>query len=184
MGRELSPAAQKTLLLLGAGLALGLSGSPKAYFRILKAAGREWNFIEKKALHRAIKKLYQSKLVEFKEDKDGTIVLKLNNSGREKVLKYQLEEMRIPKMKKWDGKWRMVLFDIPEPKKKIRDALRFHLKKLGFFEFQKSVFVHPFDCENETEFLIEFYRIRSGVRFVVAEFLDNELHLKKYFHLL
>ncbi len=91
--------------------------------------------------------------------------------------------MEIPKMKKWDGKWRVFLFDIPENKKKFRDIFRSHLKKLGFFEFQKSVFVHPFDCENELEFLIEFYNIRANVRFILAEKIDNELHMKNHFNL-
>ncbi len=184
MVRELGSTTQKALLLLSAGLALGLSGSPAHYFRIIKAAGRDWKIIENNALHRAIKNLYKSKLVDLKEGEDGTIVLKLNNKGKEKILRYQLENIQIPAMKKWDGKWRIVLFDIPEPKKKIRDALRLHLKKLGFFEFQKSVFIHPFNCQNEIDFLIEFYNIRSHVRFVIAESLDNELHLRKHFSLL
>lgn len=184
MNKELGTTAKKTLLLLEAGLFLGLSASPKTYFRVLKAIGREWEDINKRALRRAIRNLYRSKLIDIKEDKDGVIVLRLNEKGKEKILKYRVDNIKIPVMKKWDSKWRVVLFDIPEPKKKIRDIFRFHLKKLGFFEFQKSVFVYPFDCEDEINFLIEFYNIRPNVRFMIADFIDNELHLKKYFNLL
>jgi len=184
MERELKATTQKVLLLLGAGLALGLSGSPANYFRILKAVGKEWEDINKRAIHRAIKRLYQTKLIDIKEEKDGVVTLKLNENGKEKILKYQIGNMKIPVMKKWDGKWRIVLFDIPESKKKIRDILRFHLKKLGFFEFQKSVFVHPFECKSEIEFLIEFYQIRRHVRFIIAESIDNELYLKRHFKLI
>jgi DNA-binding transcriptional regulator PaaX len=182
--KEFGENTQKALLLLGAGLLLGLSGSPVAYFRILKAVGKEWQDINHRALRRAISNLYRSKLIDLREEKDGMVVLKLNEKGKKKILKYKLEEMVIPKMKKWDGRWRVFLFDIPELKKKLRDIFRFHLKRLGFFEFQKSVFVHPFDCENEINFLIEFYNIRPYVRFILAEAIDNELHLKKYFRLI
>lgn len=182
--RELGEVSQKVILLLWGGLALGLSGSPRTYFKILKAIGKEWKEIEEKALHRAIKNLYKSKLVDIKEDKDGITTLVLSEKGKEKALRYSLDEMVVPKMQKWDKKWRVVLFDIPENRKKIRDALRFHLKKMDFFEFQKSVFVHPFECKNEIDYLIEFYNIRPFVRFLIADSIDNELHLKKHFGLL
>ncbi len=170
-------------MLLGSGLALGLSGSPSRYFKILKATGKEWQDINKRALHRAIKKIYASKLVDISEDKDGLTVLKLNKNGKEKILRYKLENVKISGMKKWDKKWRIVLFDIPESRKKTRDALRHHLKRLNFFEFQKSVFVHPFDCEDEMDFIIEFLGIRPHVRFIIADSLDNEAHLKRHFGL-
>jgi len=140
--------------------------------------------IEKRALHRAIRNLYRSKLVDLKQDRNGVLIMKINDKGKEKILKYKLENMKVPQMKKWDKKWRVILFDVPESKRKLRDSLRMHLKNLDFFEFQKSVFVHPFDCENEINFLIEFYNIRPNVRFMVADFIDNELHIRKHFNLL
>lgn len=184
MAKEWGTNTQKVLLLLEAGLALGLSGSPAAYFKILKAVGKEWEEIEKRALRRAIRNLYQSKFVDLKQDKDGMLAMKINDKGKEKILKYRLENMKVPQMKKWDGRWRVILFDIPEFKRKLRDSLRIHLKDLGFFEFQKSVFIHPFECKNEIDFLIEFYNIRQNVRFMTADSIDNELHLKKHFNLL
>jgi len=95
-----------------------------------------------------------------------------------------LDKMEIKKSKQWDGKWRVVLFDIPEKIKGAREAIRHHLKNLGFFEFQKSVFIHPYDCKDEVDYLIEFYDIRKFVRFIIADSIDNELHLKKNFNLL
>lgn len=175
---------QKILLLLLAGLALGLSGSPLRYFQILESAGKEWKEIERRALRRAIKRLYESKLVDEKQNKDGSITIFLTENGKKKALTYQLDEMKINKPKKWDKKWRVILFDIPENRKAIREILRYHLKRLGFYEFQKSVFVHPYDCKDEIDYLIEFYDIRKFVRFMVADSIDNELHLKEHFDLL
>ena len=174
---------KKILLLLMAGLALGLSGSPARSFKIIKEIGKEWKEIERQALRRAIRNLYQSKLIKEKENSDGTITMVLTDKGKEKALTYKLDEMEIKKPEHWDGKWRIVLFDIPEKMRWVRDVFRHHLNQLGFYEFQKSVFVHPFDCQDEIDYLIEFYNARKFIRFIVAESLDNEMHLKVHFGL-
>lgn len=174
---------KKILLLLMGGLALGLSGSPKRYFQILESIGKEWEEINRQSLRRAIRNLYQSKLIKEKQNSDGTITMILTEKGKEKALTYNLDEMMIKRPERWDGKWRIILFDIPEKMRWIRDAFRHHLNQLGFYEFQKSVFVHPFDCQDEIDYLIEFYHARKFIRFVVAESLDNELHLKVHFGL-
>ncbi len=181
MSRGFGEIQQKVLLLLFGGLALGLSGSPKAYFQIIKTASKNWREIEKRALRRAIKSLYESKLIDEKQNKDGSITIILTADGKKKALTYQLDEMKIKKPVRWDKKWRIVLFDIPENRKKIREILRFHLKKMGFCELQKSVFAHPFDCKDEIDYLIEFYDIRRFVRFMIADSIDNELHLQQKF---
>ena len=108
----------------------------------------------------------------------------LSQKGKKRALTYQIDEIKIPKMKKWDGNWRIVLFDIPEKFKKSRDALSLTLKKMGFYKFQKSVFIHPFDCKYEIDFVVEFFSIQSYVRFIIAHHIDNELHLKRHFRLL
>ncbi len=175
---------KKVLLLLMAGLALGLSRSPKTSFQIIREIGKEWKEIERQSLKRAIKGLYHSKLIKEKENPDGSITLILTDKGKEKALTYDIEKMEIKKPKKWDDKWRIVLFDIPERTRKTRDAFRYHLKQLGFYEFQKSVFVHPYDCQDEIEYLIEFYNARRFIRFIIADSLDNEIHLKSHFKLI
>jgi len=76
---------KKVLLLLTAGLALGLTHSPKQYFRILKSIPKEWHEINRQALWRAIRSLYKSKLVEEKYNKDGTVTLVLNEQGKKKA---------------------------------------------------------------------------------------------------
>lgn len=174
---------KKITLFLTAGLTLGLSGSPRRSFQILKSVSKEWEELNRQSLKRAIKNLYMSKLISEKQNQDGTITMTLTDKGKEKALTYNLEEMEIKKPERWDGKWRIALFDVPEKMRKIRDAFRHHLNQLGFYEFQKSVFVYPFDCWDEIEYLIEFYNARKFIRFIVAESIDNELHLKSYFKL-
>lgn len=174
---------QKVLLLLLGGLTIGLSGSPGRAFKLAKIIGKEWRNIERRSLYRAIKSLYKSRMVNCKENADGTTTLTLSKKGRDETLTYDLETMQIQEPEKWDGKWRIAIFDIPEYLKKTRDIMRARLKQIGMTELQKSVFVHPYPCDQELEFLIEFYEIKPFVRFIVAESIDNELHLKHKFGL-
>ena len=183
MSRGFGKNQQKLLLLLMGGLTLSLSRNPRQYFRTLKAIGKGYAEIERQALKNAITDLYKSKILEQKENTDGSLTIVLTENGKRKALTYQIDEMKIKKAQKWDKRWRIVLFDIPEKKKKIREAVRHHLKNLNFFEYQKSVFVQPYDCKNEIEYIIEFYNIRKYVRFIMADSLDNELHLIKHFKL-
>lgn len=182
-GSNLGPVAQKILLLLFGGITLGLTHSPDQYFKIIKAIARDWKEIDRENLRRTIKRLYKSRLIKAEKNKDGTFTLLLSHNGKERVLKYKADNIKISWMKKWDGKWRIVLFDIPEKSRIIRDALRRALLRAGFFEYQKSVFVHPFECQDEVDFIIEFFHARPYTRFVVADSLDNEFHLKKHFEL-
>lgn len=100
------------------------------------------------------------------------------------ALRYKLDTMIIQKPEKWDGKWRIVIFDIPEFNKQLRDTLRLKLRQLGLIELQKSVFIHPYECRNEIDFVIELYGPCRYVRFIEAVSIDTELQLKKKFHLL
>jgi DNA-binding transcriptional regulator PaaX len=127
--------------------------------------------------------LYQSQLVDFKENKDGTISLVLTDKGKKKTLQYNIDTLKIKKPIHWDKLWRLVIFDIPEKEKKGRDALAGKLKQLGFYPMQKSVFIHPYECKNEVDFIIEIFNLRRYVRFLVVKEIDVELDLRNRFGL-
>ena len=134
MSRGYGEIQRKIILLFLAGLTLSLSRSPNEYFKIVKKIRKEWQEINERNLRRVIKNLYKSKLINKKENKDGSVTLCLTGEGRKKALTFQLDDMEIKKPQKWDRRWRIVLFDIPEKNKKERDIFRFRLKKLNFFE--------------------------------------------------
>lgn len=180
---ELNILKQKILLLLAGGLALGFTHHPRKQWQIVKEISREWKKIDEKMLQEEIRKLYRSKLIERKENPDGSFTFVLSKKGEIRSLSFKFEKMRLER-KNWDGKWRLVIFDIPEKRKRGRDALRGKLKEIGFRELQKSVFVFPYECEDEIEFIIEFFEMRQYVRTILAERIDNELHLKKIFRLI
>ena len=178
---QLKPTTQKVLLLLMGGLALSLSASPTQYFKIIGDIAKSWEDINKRALHGAIKSLYRSKLVDVKDNEDGSVTMILTGKGKNYALRYDIESIKIPQMKKWDKKWRGILFDVPEKHKKSRDGLSFALKKIGFYKFQKSVFVYPFECGAEVDFIIEFFTLHPYVRSMLADRIDNELDIKRHF---
>jgi DNA-binding transcriptional regulator PaaX len=85
--------------------------------------------------------------------KDGEAYLRLTNQGQEKISRdFPLLEFQ---KKKWDRKWRIVLFDISEVSRQARNSLREKLKELGFGMFQQSTYISPHDFAND---LREFLR--------------------------
>jgi len=94
------------------------------------------------------------------------------------------ERLRI-KQTPWDGKWRLVMFDVPEQWLKVRHTLRRKLKQLGFYHFQRSVFILPYDCRKEIDLITEYLKITPFVHLLTTErFLgDKQLIIKFNLHL-
>ncbi len=175
------PVKQKILLLLAGGIRLSLTRRPDAYFRIVKDIAKEWRKINHRSLRKSIRKLYQSKLISCEENADGTIVMTLTAEGEKRTLRYKANDLSIKKPAKWDGAWRLVIFDIPEKHKQGRDALNEKLKKLGFYALQRSVFVHPYECKDEIDFIVELFNLAPYVRFIRTKDIDITPHLRDYF---
>ncbi|HCC05381.1 TPA: hypothetical protein DEP58_03715 [Patescibacteria group bacterium] len=172
---------KKVLLLLYAGIGLGLTRRPDKQWQIIRTLSKEWKEIHRATLHRAVESLYQSHLVEKKKNKDGTTTMILTHEGRRTTLHYKLENITLSKKKKWDGKWYVVMYDIPEKKRALREILFNRLKTMGFVELQHSVFVYPHDCRRELEFVIEAYEARKYIRCMEVTYIDDESVLRKKF---
>ena len=128
---------------------------------------------------RTIYNLKEKRLVNFRENG----LIEITEKGKKRILQYDIENMNINLPSKWDGYWRIVIFDIPEKFKKARNALSGKIKDLGFFPLQKSVFVYPFECRNEIDFVSEFFNVGRFVHYIVAKKLDSENFLKQHFGL-
>ena len=181
--RIYSPAKRKFLLLLGAGVALGLAGSPRSQKYIFKKVRKEWNFIDKDYLYRLIREFRHERLVDFVENGDGSTRIVLSEKGEKRVLEFRIDGLRIKEPLRWDKKGRMEFFDIPEKKRRDRNILREKLKEIGFSEIQKSVFIHPFPCLDEIDFIMEYYKLRNFVRYGEVMNISNEAELKIRFNL-
>ncbi|PIR43995.1 hypothetical protein COV23_02260 [Candidatus Wolfebacteria bacterium CG10_big_fil_rev_8_21_14_0_10_31_9] len=180
---KIGPTTKKILLLLAGGFNLSIAGRPDYYFRAINGISKEWKQINKRALYEAIRNLYKSKMVDYKENEDGTVSVVLTESGKTKTLQYNLDLIKIKKPVIWDKLWRLVIFDIPETQKQGRNSLALKLKDLGFIPIQRSVFIYPYECKNEIDFIIEIFNLKPYVRFMLVKETDIDLDLKHRFHL-
>lgn len=180
---KFGPTQKKIMIALLGGVALGLSSSPRGYFDTLRKIRKEWKKADRYNVERSVRKLSKEKLVREIRMKDGSLKLVLTEKGRKQArfLSFLGSSINFKKPKKWDGKWRLVMFDIPEKDRLFRDVLRRHLKTLKFRKLQHSVFVSPYPFEKPILELIALYSAEKYVRVVTAERVDNENQLKKIF---
>lgn len=175
---------QKIILLLIGGLALGLSTSPRSQKRIFRELKREWNFINRQKLYRNIKVLEKQKMIRYAQ-KGKWWSVELTEKGKKYAEKIGFDKLSISSPENWDRKWRIVIFDIPENKKIVRDALRKKIQDLGFKELQKSVFVHPYPCLDEINIVVKFFKSEEFVKQFIATDFDKhtEKKLRKIFNI-
>jgi len=126
----------------------------------------------------------QRKKAIFLEKRKHEIKISLTSEGRQLAGFLQIDSLIIKKPAKWDRKWRIVLFDIAQLKLNHRNAFRSKLKELSFAPFQKSVWLHPFDCRDEIELLKDFFGLSDKeVCLLVTENIPSESVFKKHFSL-
>lgn len=112
------------------------------------------------------------------------IYISLTEKGKKKAGWLQIDSLKIKKPKKWDKKWRVVIFDIVELKKFHREAFRGKLKELGFQPLQKSVWVYPFDCRDEINLLRNFFGLtEKDLRLLVVENIGEDREFRDFFDL-
>ncbi|OGE74129.1 MAG: hypothetical protein A3I07_00200 [Candidatus Doudnabacteria bacterium RIFCSPLOWO2_02_FULL_42_9] len=155
-----------------------LPGLAEAFAPYLK----KQRYLNSGQLKKSLNKLAIGGFVGITQDGNKT-VLKLTKAGMQKVLTFKLDDMQIKRQKRWDRKWRIVMFDIPEKFKQKRDALVQKLGEIGFIRIQKSVWICPFPCEDEIFFIAELYEVREYLRMITAEDIDREENLLKAFNL-
>ncbi|MDO8564727.1 MAG: hypothetical protein Q7R88_01905 [bacterium] len=184
-GRRIwSPAKRKVLLLLEAGVALSFAGTLGRQYKILSEIPEEWKKIDRQYLYRLVHEFMHERLIGMRENKDGTMTAILTEKGRKRVVTVNIDRLKLPAEEKWDGRWHGVLFDIPEKYKGAREALREKLRELGFYPWQKSVFVYPYPCRDQIDFVVEFFEVRRFVRYTVLIDPSNEAELLIHFHLI
>ncbi|MBU1091669.1 hypothetical protein KKA27_02310 [Patescibacteria group bacterium] len=134
-------------------------------------------------LRRTLFNLTKEKLVKTSYNKKGEEIIKITGDGSRRVLKYKYTDLKIPVPKKWDKKWRLVMFDIPEVHRKERNALTSKLQDLGFYPLQKSALISPHECRDEIDFVCEHLGIREYVNYFTLIKPENEEYLRQWFNL-
>lgn len=172
----------KILTILGEGFQLKFERSKAGRRAIHENCNRIWHSIDRKYLYRTLDRLRLHGAIKVIKESDKIETLALTNHAKIYSLRRQFQNISIKQPRRWDKQWRMILFDIPESNRKKRDMLRHTLKSLGFFEFQKSVFVYPFPCKDEANFIMNFLEISNFVYYIQAPIVPDET-LRKHFRL-
>ena len=121
--------------------------------------------------------------------KHGSIVKEggryaLTDHGRDRLARLRFVARSTSNRKRrWDKKWRIVIFDIKEGRKSVRDELRRILVKAGFVQLQKSVWVFPYRCD-ETIALLKFHlTLGWDLVYIIADAIEGDEELRHHFGL-
>jgi len=112
--------------------------------------------------------------------KNNQRFLKITKKGELEIL---LLKARIKKPEKWDGKWRLIIFDIPEGARDKRDQLRYLLKQNGFRKLQASVFINPYPLNREAIAYLKKTGLIVYIRMLRVDEIDDDGSLRKFYHL-
>jgi len=137
---------------------------------------------QRQSAGRSIQRLVDKKLVVIKNTGRGKVV-RLTETGERVLRMVDAGMYKLKKPKRWDGKWRIIIFDVRERKRGIRDKLRRTLLQIGFVRLQNSVWVYPYDCEDLVKLLKADFRIGREVLYVIADSIENDMWMRKEFSL-
>lgn len=134
-------------------------------------------------ISQAVLRLKQDGLVTTSGE-PGKRRIALTKRGEALLTKLEFKEYVIPEPVFWDGKWRVLVFDMSEKRRRTRDQLRRLLQGQGFVRMQDSVWVYPYPCD-EFVALVRAH-LKSGVgemRYFVADALESDKSLRGHFRL-
>ena len=117
-------------------------------------------------------------------ERSGKKFLRITPKGRKALALEQAKAaLGDRKKKKWDGRWRMVAFDIPERRRGVRFRLRAVMREIGFVRLQDSVWVYPYDCEDFIALLKAELKIGKDVLYAIADTIEHDKDLRWHFNL-
>lgn len=134
-------------------------------------------------MRQRLRQLEKQHCIDIVEEPDGKITVTITKHGMVRALTYELDTMKLTMPSKWDKKWRLVIFDIPEKERRLRDLFRMRLKQLGLYQLQESVYISPYPCFDEVEFLREIYGVAFTVRYLLVEKAEEDAFLRTHFKL-
>jgi DNA-binding transcriptional regulator PaaX len=138
---------------------------------------------ERNRIWKAIKYLEQQNRIAF-EEQGAHIYVTLTKQGRIQLDEDAIWEMTIEPPRRWDHKWRIVMFDLPRTHERVRQSFRLKLEDLGFKLYQRSVFIYPHECHEEIHTVAKWYGVDQYIRYIVATEINDMRRFAKEFDLL
>ncbi len=184
MKRERIP-VQKILLttIAVAGILSVAVLAPNA-LKVIKQFSGDKGFRRKRYLDNSIGNLLKKGLIKFEISDGGKKFVTLTKKGEEQLVKYKIGDLRIKRPRRWDKKWRVIIFDIKEKRRETRNLLRSTLNRFGFVKLQNSVWVFPYECEELIIMLKSNLFVGKDVLYMTVDSIENEKWLKETFGLI
>ncbi len=149
----------------------------KAYLKYKYDETKYYDYINKRRIQASLRYLKRKHFIAY----PGKGRFSITKKGASRLNRINIDELKIKKVP-WDGKWRLLTFDIPEEKEQKRDYFRKRLKEMGFYHFQRSVFILPYPCKKEIDTICEVLDIESNVHLITGERFEGDDELVKLFH--
>ncbi len=151
-------------------------------FQIFGKYKRSFGYSDKQ-IKNAFYALKRRGFIEVLQEKNGLTKVLLTKKGKKVIKEFSIETISILKPKRWDKKWRVVIFDIPNKFNTSRAALRDKVRELGFLKLQKSVWVYPYSCEDEILFIADCFKVEPFLEILTVDSFLREENLKTHFDL-
>ena len=170
--------------VLALGIALPVAIAAPKVFALLKQEHVDYILPPdpKQRLRETLSKMKKKGLIVF-EEKNGKRYPRLTQKGEQHAARITLGTFSIPKPRRWDRRWRMVMFDIKEARKGDRARIRAILHKLGFLRIQDSVWIHPYDCEEFVALVKTEMKLGRDVLYVIADAIEYDRPYREHFGL-
>ncbi len=136
----------------------------------------------KQRLRETASRLKRKGLIDFRIVA-GKKRMMLTPEGKAELLKIQSHSHTPIHPRRWDTKWRIVIFDIPEKQHTQRATIRSLLRRIGFLRLQNSVWVYPYDCEEIIALLKSDLKIGRNVLYLIADAIEFDRPLREAFDL-
>ncbi len=149
---------------------------------VIRVLGKAFFRRYEKRFQTSLRRLVDAGYIVFEEE-GGVKKLRLTKKGEWFAAQIGEGSLVPKKPRKWDQKWRMLIFDIPEKKKRSRSQIRLALQNLGFYRLQDSVWVYPYDCEDFVTVLKIDLKLRNEVLYVIADKIENDKKIRTHFGL-
>ncbi|OHB25017.1 MAG: hypothetical protein A2542_03085 [Parcubacteria group bacterium RIFOXYD2_FULL_52_8] len=133
----------------------------------------------------AIGRLERQGLIRLKKKGQHTFA-ELTPKGSKELQQYKVREYiesHWHTKRKWDKRWRVVIFDIKEFKRYRRDQLRKELYAFGFVKIQQSVWVYPYECEEFVTLLKTHHELGTSVLYMIVQEIEHDIKLRQAFGL-
>ena len=135
---------------------------------------------DKRGFIKSIQALKKQNLIKIKRKGDKEVI-EITEKGKRKILSYSIDLIELPKKLKWDGYWRVIIFDIPNKFNQARRILSSTLRNLNCYQLQKSVYVYPFEIKDEIDFISSLFEVYEYIIYIKAKEIEGEEVIYKHF---